>query len=79
MIRMTIHLTGVKQQLVNTDKYDEKTRKTISTSKKKIYNTVTYKCDSEDEGVSLMNSLLEEQIKKNADVKVSKYYFTNLA
>ena len=78
MKRLTVHLSGVKPILVTTKKYNKSTNKYDYSKKKKTINTITFTCNSEDEGLTYMSTYIENREKKDKGVKITKHYFSNI-
>lgn len=76
MVRLTMHLSGVKPTMVTKRKKNEETGKFDYFKKKKTFNTVAYEGTNEQECMAYMSQFLEDE--KNKNVKVEKYYFSNV-
>ena len=76
MVRLTMHLSGVKPILVTNRKKNEETGKYDYFKKKKTFNTVAFEGRDEQECMAYMAQFLEEE--KNKNVRVEKHYFTNV-
>jgi len=77
MKRITMHLSGVKPQLVEFKNKNKDTGRYDFFNKKIIRNTIAQEFGTEGECISYMNDFIERNEELKNDIKVTKHYLSN--